>query len=60
MSAQLRARKTEQFALYRPKIVVTANPGCQLHYEGEVREKGIDARVMHVAEVLDEAIRRVP
>jgi glycolate oxidase iron-sulfur subunit len=55
MSAQLRARKTEQFKLHRPDVIATANPGCQMQYEAAVREAGISARVMHVMEVLDEA-----
>lgn len=55
MSAQLRRRKAEQFAAVRPDAVVTANPGCQMQYEAAVREAGIDARVMHLMEILDEA-----
>jgi len=55
MSAELRSRKAEQFKLHRPGIVVTANPGCQMQYTAAVKEAGIDARVMHLAELLDEA-----
>ena len=36
---------------------MTANPGCQMQYEAAVREAGIEARVLHVAEALDEAQR---
>jgi glycolate oxidase iron-sulfur subunit len=57
MSAQLRERKTEQFRKHRPDVVATANPGCQMQYEAAVRDAGIEARVMHVMEVLDEAYR---
>ncbi|HET7737974.1 MAG TPA: (Fe-S)-binding protein, partial [Tepidiformaceae bacterium] len=57
MSGRLRSRKADQFRKHRPEIVVTANPGCQMQYEAAVREAGIDARVMHIAEVLDEALR---
>ncbi|MCZ7576608.1 MAG: hypothetical protein M5U18_05995 [Dehalococcoidia bacterium] len=35
--------------------MVTANPGCQMQYNAAVAEAGIDARVMHLMEVLDEA-----
>jgi len=59
MSGELRARKAEQFAKHRPDVVVTANPGCQMQYEAAVREAGINARVMHIAEVIDEAQRQV-
>jgi glycolate oxidase iron-sulfur subunit len=55
MSAELRARKAEQFRLHRPDVVVTANPGCQMQYEAAVKEAGIPARVLHLAELLDEA-----
>lgn len=55
MSAQLRARKAEQFREARPEIVVTANPGCQLQYNAAVAEAGIRARVLHLMEALDEA-----
>ena len=57
MSAALRARKAEQFRIHRPDVIATANPGCQLQYEAAVREAGIHARVMHVAEIIDEAQR---
>lgn len=55
MSAELRRRKAEQFAAVRPDVVVTANPGCQLQYTAAVSEAGLTARVMHLAEFLDEA-----
>ncbi|MBI5948659.1 MAG: 4Fe-4S dicluster domain-containing protein [Chloroflexi bacterium] len=55
MSAELRSRKASQFRDAAPDVIVTANPGCQLQYEAAVREAGITARVMHIAELLDEA-----
>ena len=55
MSAELRKRKAEQFALVKPDVIVTANPGCQMQYEAAVREAGLSTRVMHLMEVLDEA-----
>jgi glycolate oxidase iron-sulfur subunit len=55
MSAELRRRKADQFRKHAPDVIVTANPGCQMQYEAAVREAGIKARVMHIAEVLDEA-----
>ncbi len=57
MSGELRARKAAQFREHRPDVVVTANPGCQMQYEAAVREAGVSARVLHVAEALDEAQR---
>lgn len=59
MSGELRARKAARFREHRPDLVVTANPGCQMQYEAAVREAGVDARVLHLAEALDEAQRAV-
>ena len=36
-------------------IVVSANPGCLLHIQSGARRRGLDLRVMHVAEFLDQA-----
>lgn len=58
MSAELRSRKAAQLRKHAPETVVTANPGCQLQFGAAVRESGIKARVMHLAELLDEAYRR--
>jgi glycolate oxidase iron-sulfur subunit len=57
MSAELRRMKAEQFAEARPNVIVTGNPGCQLQYTAAVAEAGIKARVLHLAEFLDEAQR---
>ena len=57
MSAALRERKADAFEAAAPDVILTANPGCQLQYEAAVREAGMKARVMHLAEFLDEAIR---
>jgi glycolate oxidase iron-sulfur subunit len=56
MSAELRRRKAAQFREHGPDIVATANPGCLMQYEAAVREMGLPMRVMHVMEVLDEAL----
>ena len=53
MSGELRARKAAQFREHKPDVIVTANPGCQMQYEAAVREAGIEARVLHLAEALD-------
>ena len=57
MSAQLRTRKAEQFRIHQPEVVVTANPGCHMQYEAAIREAGVNARVLHLTEFLDEAYR---
>jgi glycolate oxidase iron-sulfur subunit len=60
MSAELRARKAEQFRKHAPDVIVTGNPGCQMQYETAVKEAGVPARVCHLAEILDEANLRPP
>lgn len=59
MSDRLRASKLSQFRDTVPDIVVTANPGCHMQYQAAVIEGGLNAKVMHIAEFLDEAERRV-
>jgi glycolate oxidase iron-sulfur subunit len=58
MSAELRSRKASQFKAAAADVVVTANPGCQMQYEAAIRATGLKARVMHIAQVLDQAYRR--
>ncbi len=36
-------------------VVITANPGCQMQIQAGARLRGMDVRVMHVVEVIDEA-----
>ncbi|MGD9935596.1 MAG: (Fe-S)-binding protein [Dehalococcoidia bacterium] len=56
MSAELRKKKADAFRAANPDYVVTANPGCQMQYESATREAGVKARIMHLAELLDEAL----
>lgn len=59
-------RPTDSAAVLAPKlatlrasgadVLVTANPGCQLQWETGVRSAGLDVRVVHVVELLDEAL----
>src|SRR5690606_24034414 len=58
MSGELRAVQTKKSATHRPDVVVAANPGCHMQDEAAVRKAGNRARVMHIAEVIDEAQRR--
>ena len=37
------------------RVVVSANPGCLLHIQSGARRRGLDLKVMHVAEFLDQA-----
>ena len=42
------------------RVLITANPGCQLQWESGVRRAGLDVQVMHLAEVLALALRDEP
>ncbi len=37
------------------EVIVTTNPGCQLQMAAGVRRAGLEARVMHLVELLDQA-----
>jgi glycolate oxidase iron-sulfur subunit len=38
-------------------VIATANPGCMSQLEVGMRRHGIDGRVVHVIELVDEAMR---
>lgn len=60
MSERLRSRKARAIAAVGPAAIVTANPGCQLQYHAVVNEHGLQAEVLHLAEVLDRALEARP
>jgi glycolate oxidase iron-sulfur subunit len=39
------------------RTLVTANPGCQLQWSAGVKRRGLDVEVLHLAEVVDRALR---
>ncbi len=47
--------KMENVRAANPEIIVTANAGCMLQLQLGVRRAGLNARVMHVVELLDKA-----
>jgi glycolate oxidase iron-sulfur subunit len=47
--------KMGYIASVEPEIVATANVGCMLQYAAGIKRKGMNARVAHVVELLDEA-----
>jgi glycolate oxidase iron-sulfur subunit len=57
-SAAVFESKLAAFTASGAKTLVTANPGCQMQWQSGFERAGVDARVMHVAEVLDEAMKR--
>ncbi|MDE2969659.1 MAG: heterodisulfide reductase-related iron-sulfur binding cluster [Chloroflexota bacterium] len=58
MSGQLRAHKLEEAAATGAATIATANPGCMVQFALGAREAGLDVRVCHVVDLLDEAYRR--
>ena len=56
-SAAVFAPKLDALRASGAKTLVTANPGCQLQWETGIARAGIDVRVMHIAEVLDAAMK---
>ncbi len=54
------ARKLEAFRRTGAKTLVTANPGCQLQWESGFRRAGLEAKVMHLAELVAAAQRSSP
>ena len=57
MSRALRERKTEAFQEANADVIVTTNPGCLMQFEAAKREGSLSAKIMHLAEVIDEAER---
>ena len=55
-SAAVFARKLEDFRASGARTLVTANPGCQLQWEGGLRRAGEEVPVVHLAELLARAL----
>ncbi|MBI2760556.1 MAG: (Fe-S)-binding protein [Chloroflexi bacterium] len=58
MSMQVLDFKMQEVAEAEPDIILTANPGCMAQLETGLRRHGLQARVMHVVDLLDLAYRR--
>lgn len=56
MANRLLARKMDDVAATRANVIATANPGCMMQLEAGLRQRHIEARVVHVIELLDEAM----
>ncbi len=55
LSMKILDEKMEYVASVSPEIVATANVGCMLQFGAGIKRKGLNARVAHVIELLDEA-----
>lgn len=57
MSMKVLDDKMRDVASTQAPVIATANPGCMLQLEIGLRRHGLDGRVVHVVELLDEAYR---
>ncbi|HXK33660.1 MAG TPA: heterodisulfide reductase-related iron-sulfur binding cluster, partial [Dehalococcoidia bacterium] len=56
MSRAILADKMRDVASTGASVIATANPGCMMQLEAGCRERGMRADVVHVIELLDEAL----
>lgn len=57
VSMEILDRKMGNVAKANPEVLLTANPGCMLQLQWGVKQKGLDIKVMHVTEMLSEALK---
>lgn len=57
-SLDVLAPKLEALRASGAKVLVTGNPGCHQQWHVGVSREGLDVEVLHLAEVLDRALRR--
>ncbi len=55
LSMKILDEKMDYVASVNPEILATANVGCMLQFAAGIKRKGMNARVAHVVELLDEA-----
>ena len=55
MSMRLLDEKMRDVTATDARTIATANPGCMLQLEAGLRRQGLDGRVVHVIELLDES-----
>ena len=59
ISMKILDEKMEYIASVEPQIVATANVGCMLQLSAGAKRKGLHSRVVHVVELLDEALLKI-
>ena len=55
MSMSVLDDKMRDIAATKAPVIATANPGCMMQLEAGLRRHGLEGRVVHVIELLDEA-----
>lgn len=58
MATQLLARKLDNSAATRANVIASANTGCMIQMRAGVAQRGMDARVLHIVEILDAAYQQ--
>jgi L-lactate dehydrogenase complex protein LldE len=56
VSAALVADKVECIAATEAQAVVATDAGCAMNIAGQCKRSGLDVRVLHIADLLDEAM----
>jgi Fe-S oxidoreductase len=56
VAEEILKRKLANVASTGAKVLVTDNPGCILHLRGGIDAGGLDVRVLHIAELIAEAM----
>ena len=57
MAQQLLERKLDNTAATHAAVIASANTGCMIQMRAGLAQRGMDARVLHVVEILDAAYR---
>lgn len=57
LGGRLQQRKIDVLLATGASTVVTCNPGCHQHLQAGLRARGAHVRVVHLAELLDQALR---
>ena len=55
ISMRILDEKMEYIATVKPDIVATANVGCMLQLSAGAKRKGLNSKVVHVVELLNQA-----
>ena len=58
IAGQLLDRKLENTAATQAEVVLSANTGCMIQMRAGIAQRGMNAKVMHLVEVLDAAYRQ--
>jgi glycolate oxidase iron-sulfur subunit len=53
-------RKAQNIMQLQPELLVSANPGCTLQIQSQLRDSGVELRAAHPMQLLDASIRNVP